>query len=315
MKTDVVFRRAYNEFLDLLESHETGAALPSESRLSETLGVSRTTVRKVLSALQDCGVLDPGPPWRKRATRVAPARCVWTETVAHPERAEREFMHWVVQGGATPGSNFTELDLAHRMGVPTTIMRELLAHFRRFGLVQALSNGRWRFIGFNRAFACELFDVREMVEQRAALTFSTLPETSPLWWRLTAIRKEHLSLLSDFDRRGAEFPDLDSRFHRLICAADPNRFLDNMFDVITLVFHYHYLWNRADETTRNRAAVIEHLDYIEALQSRDKDKVSRACAAHLASARQTLMRSIPDRDGVSPARGATSGGPAERPPG
>ena len=148
-----------------------------------------------------------------------------------------------------------------------------------------------------------------MFEQRAALTFSTLPETSPLWWRLAAIRKEHLSLLSDFDRRSAEFPDLDSRFHRLICAAEPNRFLDNMFDVITLVFHYHYLWNRADEMTRNRAAVIEHLDYINALQSRDKEKVSRSCAAHLASARQTLMRSIQDRDPVSPDCRATSGGP------
>lgn len=312
MKTDVVYRRAYNDALDLLGTLETGAALPSETKLSDCLGVSRTTVRKVLAALQESGFLQAGRPLHKLARPGEIARYGWSETLAHPERAERQFMHWVLRGGAAPGTVLGELDLAHRLNVPTMVMRELLAHFRRFGLVQAQRNGRWLFIGFNRAFAGELFEIREMFEQRAARQFATLPAHSPLWWKLQALRDAHLALHADYDRRCDEFPDLDSRFHRLVCEADPNRFVDNLFDVITLVFHYHYLWNREDEAIRNRAALDEHLDYIDALLSRDADRICQACAAHLGSARRTLMRAIPEDGAVSPACGATSAGPAAR---
>lgn len=292
MKTDIVYRRAYNDALDLLGTLESGADLPSELRLSDCLGVSRTTVRKVLSALEDRGFLQPGRPRRKRARPGEIARYGWTDTLAQPERAERQFMHWVLKGGAAPGTVLTELELAHRLSVPTTFMRELLARFRRFGLVEAQRNGRWQFNGFNRAFAIELFEIREMFELRAARSFAVLPDESPLWWKLRALREPHVALLADCERRYGDFPDLDNRFHRLICEAGPNRFIDDMFDVITLVFHYHYLWNKEDEFSRNRTALEEHLAYIDALLSRDPDRVALACAAHLASARRTLMRSI-----------------------
>ena len=51
MKTDAVFKRAFNHALDLVSELGEGRALPSENALSARLGVSRTTVRKVISAL------------------------------------------------------------------------------------------------------------------------------------------------------------------------------------------------------------------------------------------------------------------------
>src|SRR4030095_15125658 len=55
MKTDAVYKRAFNEVLDLVVDLGDGAPLPSENGLSAQLGVSRTTVRKTLSGL------DAGP--------------------------------------------------------------------------------------------------------------------------------------------------------------------------------------------------------------------------------------------------------------
>ena len=49
MKTDTVFKRAFNDALDLVSKLEDGEPLPSENSLSAQLGVSRTTVRKVLA--------------------------------------------------------------------------------------------------------------------------------------------------------------------------------------------------------------------------------------------------------------------------
>ena len=51
MKTDTVFKQAYNATLDLIGGLKKGASLPSENDLSAELAVSRTTVRKVLSEL------------------------------------------------------------------------------------------------------------------------------------------------------------------------------------------------------------------------------------------------------------------------
>ena len=57
MKTDTVFKRAFNDALDLVSKLGDGEALPSENSLSARLGVSRTTVRKILSTLGARGVV------------------------------------------------------------------------------------------------------------------------------------------------------------------------------------------------------------------------------------------------------------------
>jgi len=59
-----------------------------------------------------------------------------------------------------------------------------------------------------------------------------------------------------------------------------------------LIFHYHYQWNKADERERNAVAIAEHLEYMKALQTRDPKRIEAACRKHLASARDTLLRSI-----------------------
>ena len=57
MKSDTVFKRALNATLQLLSSGEFAAGLPSENQLRAQIGVSRTTVRKVLSELAGRGII------------------------------------------------------------------------------------------------------------------------------------------------------------------------------------------------------------------------------------------------------------------
>jgi DNA-binding GntR family transcriptional regulator len=147
------------------------------------------------------------------------------------------------------------------------------------------------FKGFTASFALELFEIREMFELRSAKAFARLPETSKLWQQIEALREEHISLLQEIDRRYHDFSDLDNRFHHLVNSAVPNRFIDSFYDIITLIFHYHYQWNKHDECQRNEAAIGEHLTYIEALLSRNASIVELACRAHLTSAKETLLRS------------------------
>ena len=119
-----------------------------------------------------------------------------------------------------------------------------------------------------------------------------MPRESHLWAHLEALKRQHIDLLENIDLRYHDFSSLDNRFHRLVNESSPNRFIDDFSDIITLIFHYHYQWNKADEKERNRAAILEHLTYIEALQSRNRRSIGSACRRHLRSARNTLVRSL-----------------------
>ncbi|WP_137152658.1 GntR family transcriptional regulator [Devosia sp. FKR38] len=290
MKTDTVFKQAFNQTLTLLSAAGTGAPLPSENALSADLGVSRTTVRKVLAHLAERGYITGQGRNRIIATAVPDdAHFPHTETIATAQQVEVHFMEWMLRGHAQPGTQINELELARAFGVGTTGIREFLNRFRRFGLIAKRPNAGWVFMGFTRDFAMELFEIREMFELRSARALVRLPDSATIWPRLRAIERQHHELLNQIDARFQDFSDLDNRFHRLINSAVPNRFIDDFYDIITFIFHYHYQWNKRDERLRNETAIREHLAYIQALFSRDLVQVHAACSLHLASARKTML--------------------------
>lgn len=295
MKGEIVFKRAFNDMLGLLAAHPPGRPLPSEYALGRRLCVSRTTVRKVLSALsQKALVVQDGAGRGLVATGRTTARYPEAETVSTAAQVERQFMEWMLRDDARPGTVINELELARQFGVATTSIREFLNRFQRFGLIVRRPNARWMLEGFTVGFALELFEIRELFELRSCRLFAAFPDNSPLWRDIGRLREEHLALLCDIDQRYQDFSDLDSRFHRLINSASPNRFIDGFYDLITLIFHYHYQWNKHDERQRNGVAIREHLTYIDALCSRNVAIIELACRAHLTSARESLIRSIRD---------------------
>jgi DNA-binding GntR family transcriptional regulator len=297
MKTDTIFKRAFNDALDLLAEIESGKELPTENELATRLEISRTTVRKVLAAFKEKGLISANLPRIKlRGSAGHKDRFPDAETVSISAQVEKSFMLWISRDDPRPGTLINELELARKFGIATTIIREFLNRFQRFGLIEKRRNAGWVFNGFTTSFALELFEIRELYELRAAKSFAGLPTTSSAWHELSAIRDAHVHLLGDMDLRYQDFSELDSRFHRLITSASPNRFIDSFYDIITLVFHYHYQWKKHDERQRNEVAIREHLAYIDALFQRDTEKIENACRIHLESARATLLRSIADDD-------------------
>jgi len=293
MKTDATYKRAFNTALDMIRPLDEGEMLASESQLSATLLVSRTTVRKVLSTLDKRGLIRQNGRIRMRTAKaVGDESFPVAETIPISSHVEKRFMEWMLRDDARPGTAINELDLARRFGVATNVVREFLNRFQRFGLIEKRIGSGWEFRGFTTSFAKELFDLREMFEMRSARAFAALPESSPLWAQLDELKAGHVDLLQDIDQRFHDFSELDSRFHRLINSVLPNRFVDSFYEIITMIFHYHYQWNKRDERARNEVAAQEHLDFIDALQARDLRRTEKACARHLASARETLARSL-----------------------
>jgi DNA-binding GntR family transcriptional regulator len=291
-KQNNVYKDAYNRCLRLLDSTKS---LPSEPELGVALGVSRTTVRSILTRMEECGLIE----WNKRSKIVlrGPEPDDFfpdEETDSLSQIIERSFMRRLLAGGAQPGVQINELELAREIGVGTTSVREFLIRFSRFGLIEKRRNSHWVLKGFTRSFALELTEIREMFELRSAAAFTALDRNSAVWADLDAIEREHRDLLAAIETRYGEFSELDERFHRLVHRASLNRFIVDFYDVIAMIFHYHYQWNKTNERNRNGVAVGEHLNYIAALKSGNLQEVERACRRHLKSARETLLQSIPE---------------------
>jgi DNA-binding GntR family transcriptional regulator len=291
-KNNNVYKEAYNRGLRLVEETRS---LPSEPELGTLLGVSRTTVRAILARMEETGLI----AWNKRDKTVLRAPMAddffpEEETDTLSQIIERNFMRRLLAGGAEAGMQINELEMAREIGVGTTSVREFLIRFSRFGLIEKRRNSHWVLKGFTRAFALELTEIREMFELRSAAAFCHLPSDNPVWAELDALETEHRELDAAIAERFTEFSELDERFHRLVHRASHNRFIVDFYDVIAMIFHYHYQWNKIGERQRNTVAVKEHLAYIEALKSRDAAKVDAACRKHLDSARHTLLTSIPE---------------------
>jgi DNA-binding GntR family transcriptional regulator len=293
MRTDTVYKKAFNRTATMLRDGQLVGGLPSENELRRLIGVSRTTVRKVLQELVRRELVTVRNGIRTVGREVDENDCYPdAETTPRAKHVEQQFMEWMLRGDTRPGTSINELELARQFGVATNGIREFLIRFSRFGLIEKRPNTGWLFKGFTEDFALELFEIRVMFELRSAQLFSRQPDSSPLWSKLAALKMAHADLLEQIESRFHDFSGLDNRFHRLINEASPNRFIDDFYDIITFIFHYHYQWNKQDEKQRNQAAILEHVAYIDALESRDPERIERACKAHLASARATLMRSL-----------------------
>lgn len=293
MKGDAVFKRTYNRAVDYLAGMKPGDVIESENSLKERFDASRTTVRKVLQELHANGVISANSANKVLLRRPKQKdEFPRSETMSISVQVEKKFMEWMLRTDLKPGDVINELDLARQFGVSTSGIREFLNRFSRFKLIEKRPNSGWCFRGFTRDFALELFEVRELFETRSAISFATKPPDSTAWTVLKEIELEHSKLLRNIARQFHDFSDLDERFHQLINNASNNRFIVDFYDLISLIFHYHYQWNKVNERKRNQAAILEHLDYIEALFSRDPGRIELACKSHLKSARKTLLASI-----------------------
>jgi DNA-binding GntR family transcriptional regulator len=293
MKPNTVFKRAYNQGLTRLRTIEVGSDLGSEPLWSQALLVSRTTVRSMLASFAAAGLIAFDGP-RKVLLRYPTADEFYPEgeTELIGAIVEKRFMQWLLLGDCRPGQPINVLELSRQFRVSPSAIREYLGRLRHYGLLERRPNGSWALEGFTTDFAEELCEVRTMFELRSALRFLALPKDDPAWNELSRLRSDHLALLEEIETRFTDFSELDERLHRCINDVSHNRFIVGFYDVISMIFHYHYQWNKRDERERNIAAIREHLVYIDALQSRERSAVERSCKAHMATARVTLLASI-----------------------
>ncbi len=292
-RTDARFREAYNKLLLICDAVGIGSKLPSELVLAGEIEVSRTVVRSALTRLQEQGLIH----WQGRDKTVIRASkpedqlTVEKESVS-PEQLEAAFLNWILRFDVPPGTSLNVAKLSKQFEVASHTLQEFFAGLSRFGLVERRPRGGWVLLGFTENYAVELSEFRTVLELNAVRQFAALPADHPARFKLAELRQEHLQLLERIDSDYHDFSPLDESFHTCINSVVQNRFVSEFQKVISLIFHYHYQWDKSCERQRNEAAIREHLSIIDAMESGDREAAIDAASRHLATSKETLLSSL-----------------------
>ncbi|MBZ9938146.1 GntR family transcriptional regulator [Mesorhizobium sp. BR1-1-16] len=294
-RSDKRFREAYNRLIDLCSTSAPGATLPSENALAEQAGVSRTVIRSVLQRLEEISIV----AWRGREKTLLRTpgpedRLSVNDNLSKPADFETAFLEWILRFDVPAGTPLNIAQLSREFSVTPAMLQEFLASLSQFGLVERGNKGGWLLLGFTADFAVELSEFRTILELNAIHQIMACPVSHPIWSELEALRMAHLALETRIDADYHDFSKLDERFHVAINSVVKNRFAAQFQKIISLIFHYHYMWDKRDEKHRNAAAIREHLMIISALQSRDDEAAAAAARRHLRTSMTTLLSSLRD---------------------
>ncbi|WP_166373176.1 GntR family transcriptional regulator [Psychromonas sp. SA13A] len=284
-----------NQLLDAINLGHIYSPLPSQSSLSELFGVSRTTIRHVIKDLCLKGILkDAGGECQ--ILRQPDETDIFQQPASTGElqtlKFEVFFNSSIKNRNIIPGDEFSELDLSKQSNCSTRVVREFLIKFSRFNLIENISRGRWRMVRFEYSYAASLIELREMLECHGLSMFMNLPKDDPRWKEAQMLLKLHRDLREEVVNEYQAFSDLDRNFHRLILSAANNPFMDQFYEVMSVIFHYHYQWDNSDLRKRNMVAIEEHMIILSKILIGDDIGAIGALRLHLQSARRTMEHSL-----------------------
>jgi DNA-binding GntR family transcriptional regulator len=296
-KLPTTTRRSTNLLLQYFAGHlAVGDPLPTEVKMTALGESSRTAVRSALAYFVERGLIAGMKDRHLLRKPLTDDYFDVSELHSGTENLQQVLMERIYQRDLPPGAEFTEAELSRASGVSTIAVREFLIAFARYGLIEKHPRSGWRLCAFDPVYAEELAEAREMFELKAIERVGRLAPDDPVFARLDELLARHEALARGPAGSQAEFPALDREFHSFLIGLLKNRFAENLNDAVSLVFHYHYQWDKRDEIPRNRHALQEHLAILRALTARDVPAALAAMRTHLHSARTTMLNSISTRE-------------------
>lgn len=287
-RSNRLFKRAYNQALDLIV---TGGNSASLSGFARDLGVSRTTARMVHNRLILSNLISPNSSSHMRL-RLPTEHDYYSEAEIRPAALEIElkFMNWILHDRVSPGTKMSEAALGRRFGVSASTVRELLIRLSRLGFIHKDANRHWILDGFSRDYANEVMEFRQVFELRAVKRVLGLSDDHLVWEQLRDCAQKHMALEKNLKRDFLEMPAMDVQFHSIFSQASGARLLPAFNEAISLIYHYHYhhFWDEASRYKRAQAAIADHLGIIEAVLRRDQPLALSLMHEHLTNAQAAL---------------------------
>jgi DNA-binding GntR family transcriptional regulator len=227
-------------------------------------------------------------PSRRAATPLAPVVAVATpaEPATLADAAYSHLKALIFDFALLPGDRCTEGELAQRLAISRTPLRQALQRLEREGFLQVLPKVGWQVAPLDFDTFDELYDLRILIECHAVQHLAEAedrPALAPLADHWLVPPPERLA-------DGAAVGQADEAFHHLLVQASGNREMARVHREITERIR---IIRRLDFTKPARidATYDEHARILRAITRRRGDEAQRLLRAHITQSK-TEVRHI-----------------------
>jgi DNA-binding GntR family transcriptional regulator len=199
----------------------------------------------------------------------------------------------IIQNELTPGQRLSDLQLAERLKVSRTPVREALHRLQGVGLVQPGERSGYIVSPFSEQEIREVFEVRRLLEPLGIDKLEKEPDPVLLERIVTSFSAFHGRIpLEEYD----EYFQTDHAFHLALVHATGNRQVLAFYKVIETQIDRgrHFLIGRKEG--RLDATLHEHNAVCDALRAGDFDRARAALLHHLRTGEELMIEVLRDRE-------------------
>lgn len=197
--------------------------------------------------------------------------------------AYRALLSDIENGYISPGDRLRETDIASRLGVSRTPVREAIRQLEADGLVTHLPRVGATVRKLDYSEVMELYEMRSVLECTAARMAARA--ASDVEIAELAVISNDLAKIG----KGTEASRLNRQFHRALLEAAKNRFLIKSMLALQKAMLILGRTTLADEK-RYEGAISEHAAILDALSARDGDAAEAAMRAHITAGQRARIR-------------------------
>ena len=203
------------------------------------------------------------------------------------------FRALILTGEYGPDERLIEEQLAERLGVSRTPVRQALTMLEAEGLVEITPNRGATVCSFSIEDVWDIYDLRAVLEGHAARRAAGRIERRELE-RLRELAREMEGLPGQFDDHEEEIRALvalNQEFHGTIVEASRNRRLERLINrtvEIPLMFKAFYWYTLHERTISNHY----HRQILEALENGDADRAEIIMREHVYEGRDFVIRAL-----------------------
>ncbi|EDM27284.1 Putative regulatory protein, GntR family [Lentisphaera araneosa HTCC2155] len=277
----VYIKRVYNSWLDLLKDKD-GSALLTDGDLSKKLDVSRFTVQRAKSLLEENGTLII--KGHKKSFGRAVIRDDYFEISESSEKRSTQIVKEILMdlgsGHYQADQALSETDLAKKYDCHLALIREVLLSIQSYGLVLKKGRSQWRVVPINVESTREVVDLREAIELFALRQMLERDPDDPVREGFEALYDLHEEMLKNQENYGIEqFMELDNKFHHGLTEACSNRFFDR-YKLLISFFIYNTLRVR-EQDEGSFSGLIHHLNVLRYCKENKKSQALKEMQKHI----------------------------------
>lgn len=199
----------------------------------------------------------------------------------------------ILKGELKPGERLMEIQLANKLGVSRTPVREAIRKLELEGLVLMIPRKGAEVAEITRQDMEDVLEVRTALEELAvkdACDHITDAQLSELKKASNEFKK---ALLEGKDL--VTCADADMHFHDVILSATNNRRLIQMLDNLSEQMYRYRMEYLKDERT-HKTLIEEHDAIRRALKKHDKVKAGAAIRVHIDNQKRSILESLTEKE-------------------